>query len=362
MIFSVARALVKETHPLPTVRSPSTPSHMRTTSRRDHTSSSSQSLWPAPSTRRRPQNFRVSRDGYTRFGNRPGDGNGSNTTRYIIVISGVGVATYIYSNIDHAPFTGRTRVLGASKKQELALGAAAYQDLLNSFEGRLLTLNHPESRRVRKVVAKIASTVDKIDPGLSEGFQWQVVVAAENEPNALCVPGGRILITTGLLRILPTDDDLAIVLGHEIAHALNRHGAESMHLQRMLMPVLFLLNQVFDMRWMPSILITLLLSLPYSRRLEYEADEVGLHLCVEACYDPRVAPDVFKRLAELQNRRSGTWMANTVAPFLSTHPQSKERAARLKAVLPAKMDRYNDRCTVVSVFPQYVRDFPEIRF
>lgn len=272
------------------------------------------------------------------------------------------MAIYIYSNIDHAPFTGRTRVLGASRKQELALGAAAYQDLLNSFQERILPLSHPESQRVRKVVAKIAGTVNKIDPSLSEGFQWRVVVAAENEPNALCVPGGRILITTGLLRILPTDDDLAIVLGHEIAHALNRHGAESMHLQRMLMPVLFLLNQIFDMRWTPSILITVLLSLPYSRKLEYEADEVGLHLCVEACYDPRAAPDVFKRLADLQKKRSGTWMANTVAPFLSTHPQSKERAARLRAALPAKMNRYNDQCVVASAFPQYVRDFPDFRF
>lgn len=359
-IFSAVEKTAEKRHPVPKIQSSLIRSRTRPSSvfAQDRAYLSSRSPWSAPTTRRKPESFVVSRDGYTRFGNKPGGSNSSRTSLYIVGISGIGAAVYIYYNIDKAPFTGRTRILGASRKQELALGAAAYQDILDSLQGRLLPLRHPESQRVRRVVAKIAGIVRKIDPSLSEGFQWQVVVAAEDEPNAFCVPGGRILITTGLLRILPTDDDLAIVLGHEIAHALNRHGAESMHLQRMLMPILFLLNQLFDLRWTPTVLITLLLSLPYSRKLEYEADEVGLRLCVEACYDPRAAPDVFRRLAQLQNERSGTWMANVVAPFLSTHPQSRERAARLRNTLPDKMERYNRRCTMASVFPSPIRDFP----
>lgn len=240
----------------------------------------------------------------------------------------------------------------------MLLGKQAYDELLRSFDGRILPPNHRVSLRVRKIVSKIAGTVLRIDPSLSEGFEWEVVVAAEDEPNAMCVPGGRILITTGLLRILPTDDDIAIVLAHEIAHALNRHGAESMHLQRMLMPIIFIANQFFDMRWVPSLILTLFLSLPYARTLEYEADEVGLQLCAEACYDPRVAPDVFRRLAALQERHTGTVMADRIAPFLSTHPQSKERASRLNDAVPQQMERYNDKCVVGSSFPQFVKDYP----
>lgn len=248
-----------------------------------------------------------------------------------------------------------------SRSQELAMGASAYQDMLQQCAGRILPLHHPETQRVRKVVARIASTVRRLDPSLSDGFEWQIVVIVDNEPNAMCFPGGKMLITTGLLQILPSSDDIAVVLGHEISHALNRHGAETMHLQRMLVPLLLLVNQLFDMRWVSSMLVSLTLSLPYSRKLEYEADEVGLHLCTEACFDPSVAPGVFKRLGDLEGRRGGALLNNVIAPFLSTHPQSKERALRLQKAVPESLRRYNDRCLPTSSFSRGVQEFPEHR-
>lgn len=317
----------------------------------------SQSSWPSPA--RRPnstsRNVQISRDGYTHFSGGSGNplGGTSTSTRYFVGLSAAGIGIYLYSNLDYAPFTGRRRILGISRSQEMEMGDQAFQMLLQQFDGQILHPSLPASKRVKRVVSKIATTVQKIDPSLSKDFKWQVAVADVDEPNALCVPGGRMLITTGLLRILPTDDDLAVVLAHEIAHALNRHGAESMHLQRMLMPIIFIANQVFDMRWFPSMLLTFFFSLPYGRILEYEADEVGLTLCVEACYDPRVAPDVFRRLAALQNEQSGTFMADKIAPFLSTHPQSAERANRLNSTLPSKLERYNDRCIAHSSFEQF---------
>lgn len=282
--------------------------------------------------------------------------------RYLIGFSAAGIGIYLYVNLDYAPFTGRARILGVSRRQEMALGKEAFQDLLESLEGQILHPAHPQSKRVRRVVSKLADTVLRIDPSLSDGFEWQVVVVNENAPNAMCVPGGRILITTALLKILPTDDDLAIVLAHEIGHALNRHGAESMHLQRLIMPIVFIANQVLDMRWVPSLLVTFFLSLPYSRRLEYEADQVGLQLCTEACYNPRVAPDVFRRLEALNKEEGRSYLANKVAPFFSTHPQSEERAARLQAAIPREMERYNDMCVVGSTFPQYVKDYQGFDF
>lgn len=318
---------------------------------------SSQSSWPAPARRPTPasRNARISKDGYTHFAGGSGNRNGGSSTNtpYILGLSAAGVGLYVYSNLDYAPFTGRRRILGMSRRQEMAMGQEGFQMLLSEFHGRILDPRHPESKRVRRVVAKIATAVKRLDPSLTEDFVWQVAVADENEPNALCVPGGRILITTGLLRILPTDDDLAVVLAHELVHGINRHGAESMHLHRMLMPIVFIANQVFDMRWFPSMLLTFFFSLPYKRNLEYEADEVGLQLCVEACYDPRVAPGVFRRLASLQNEKSGTFLADKVAPFLSTHPQSAERANRLNAALPAKLEQYKHNCTMQSSFRQF---------
>lgn len=305
----------------------------------------SQSSWPprpkpaAPP----PRTLRLSRDGYKHFGGGPNH-SPSPHTPYVALFSAAAAAAYLYANLDYAPFTGRRRILGISRAQELAMGEHAFRELLLQFDGRVLHPRLAASRRVRGVVSRIATTARALDPALTDGFDWQVAVVDVPEPNALCVPGGRMLITTGLLRILPTDDDLAVVLAHEIAHALNRHGAESMHLQRLLIPLLIILNQVFDMRWFPSMLVNFFVSLPYGRKLEYEADEVGLTLCAEACYDPRVAPDVFRRLGEIQNERSGSLLADKIEPFLSTHPQSKERAKRLRDSLPQKLDRYNTRC------------------
>jgi len=273
--------------------------------------------------------------------------------RYILAASAAGVTYYVYANLDYAPFTGRPRILGISRSAELAIGKEAFHQVVRSFDGQILPPNHATTLRVRRVVARIAGTVRQLCPELAEGFEWTVVVAEnEHEPNALCVPGGRILITTGLLRILPTDDELAIVLGHEIAHALNRHGVESMHLQRMILPIMLILDNIFEMRWLSSMLVSLLLSLPNSRKLEFEADEVGLILCAEACFDPRQAPIVFSNLAKVLEEPSGTFVSDKLTPFLSTHPQNAERSAKLEASVPEKMRRYHDKCGFSSTFPR----------
>ena len=253
--------------------------------------------------------------------------------------------------------------MGISRKRELDLGRHTYDDLVHSMSPAILPSRHPEAKRVRAIVRRLAATVKKIDPSLSDGFEWAVVVADVPEPNALCAPGGKILITTGILNILPTEDHVAIVLAHEIAHALNRHGAESMHLQRMLIPIIILLNDIFDSRWLGSLVVQLLMALPYSRRLELEADHVGLILSTEACFDPRVAPDVFSSLAAVQGERPETGVGK-LKPFFSTHPQSTDRAQRLNRMLPERVAKYESSCVVPRRFvEQYAypppQPFPE---
>lgn len=299
-------------------------------------------------------------DGYTHFSRQANNSPRNPLTRYLLGFSAAGILTYIYVNTDYAPFTGRRRIMGVSRQYELELGRHTYNDLLQSFQGRLLSPHHPVSIRVRRIVSKLAATARSLNPNLCHDFEWAIVVADVEEPNAMCVPGGRILITTGLLNILRSDDDVAVVLAHEIAHALNRHGAETMHLHRLMMPVILITNHLFDSRVIPSILASLLLSLPYSRSLEYEADKVGLMLSTEACYDPKVAPEVFQILANAQNEKSGSFVSDKMAPLLSTHPQSRERAKRLHNELKEKSSRFKDKC-IHGSFPQFVRDWGEVR-
>lgn len=307
---------------------------------------------PAPRTTRKS----LSRKGYVYFDN-PTQSPPSRMP-YVLGFTAAMGGAYILMNLDRAPFTNRMRVLGMSRKTEYAMGKEAYTDLLNSVKPNILSPSHPVSRRVRGVVSRIASTVNKIDPELAQGFEWSVAVADVPEPNAMCVPGGRILITTGIMQILHTDDEMAIILAHEIAHALNRHGAENMGLQYLVYPLIIILNMVLDTRWLPTILVTLLLKLPYSRKLEHEADYVGLILCAESCYDPRVAPVVFERLAQLQGQGQETGgLQNKISSFFSTHPQTAERAERLRRALPERLERYNDKCVHSHMFSQFVGDW-----
>ena len=152
------------------------------------------------------------------------------------------------------------------------------------------------------------------------------------------------------MRILRTDDELAIVLAHEITHALNRHGVESLSLRRIIWPVMFIINSVFHLLVMPSLFATVFLSLPYSRKLEYEADEVGLLLCAEACYSPAVAPDVFRRLDELQIDMGGA-KTSRLGSMFSTHPHTMERAKKLEKYMAVQMQIFNEESDVLQALP-----------
>lgn len=321
------------------------------------------SPWPSPvrSPKRieNVQRTRVTSDGYTHFARQTASSGQRPIIRYVLYICVGGAVYYIYKGIDYAPFTGRVRFMGVSRQSEMELGRQAYEDLLQSFGGTLLAPNDRVTQRVRRIVVRLAQTVKKMDPKLADGFKWAVAVADVAEPNAMCVPGGKIVITTGLLRILRSDDDIAIILAHEIAHALNRHGVESMTLQRLLLPLVMIANQILDLRILPSIFVTLFLSLPYSRRLEHEADSVGLLLATEACYDARAAPGVFQRLATLQDEH-GRGKNSKLASFLSTHPHTEERAERLRGQLSDHVRRYNDKCVHTNGFDRFASGFDRL--
>jgi predicted Zn-dependent protease len=182
-----------------------------------------------------------------------------------------------------------------------------------------LQRNSPETERVRKVGERIAATT-KIDPLMREinlhvkgyKFAWDFNVLRDKQVNAFCLPGGKVAVFTGLLRVVENDDQLAAVLGHEVAHALARHTSERLAEQERQGRGL--------MAWLQS--------RKFDREQESEADHIGVFLMTFAGYDPRQAVVFWEHMAEL-SRRQGR-----VPQILSDHPSDEQRIAQLKEWVP----------------------------
>ncbi|CAA0835546.1 Peptidase family M48 family protein [Striga hermonthica] len=151
-----------------------------------------------------------------------------------------------------------------------------------------------------------------------EGLKWEVIVVDEPMVNAFCLPGGKIVVFTGLLKHFRADAEVATVIGHEVGHAVARHSAEQISKNLWLTILQLILYQFF----MPDIVNTmsnLFLRLPFSRRMEMEADYIGLLLIASAGYDPRVAPQVYEKLGRVAGE-------SALQDYLATHPSGKKRA------------------------------------
>ncbi|GAA0156286.1 metalloprotease [Lithospermum erythrorhizon] len=158
--------------------------------------------------------------------------------------------------------------------------------------------------------------------GHLEGLNWEVVVVNEPVVNAFCLPGGKIVVFTGLLEHFRSDNEIATIVGHEVAHAVARHSAEGITKNLWFAIVQLVLYQ-FVMPDLVNTISSLFLRLPFSRRMEMEADYIGLLLIASAGYDPRVAPTVYEKLDKVTGGNSA------LSDYLSTHPSGKKRAQLL---------------------------------
>ncbi|KAF5805530.1 putative peptidase M48 [Helianthus annuus] len=154
-----------------------------------------------------------------------------------------------------------------------------------------------------------------------EGLKWEVLVVNDHVVNAFCLPGGKIVVFTGLLEHFRTDEEIATIIGHEVAHAVARHAAEQIT-KNLWFTIGQLILYQFVMPDLVNTMSNLLLKLPFSRRMEIEADYIGLLLMASAGYDPRVAPKVFEKLGQV----SGD---SALRDYLSTHPSGKRRSKLL---------------------------------
>ncbi|ESQ43372.1 hypothetical protein EUTSA_v10013554mg [Eutrema salsugineum] len=154
-----------------------------------------------------------------------------------------------------------------------------------------------------------------------EGINWEVLVVNEPTVNAFCMPGGKIVVFTGLLEHFKSDAEVATVIGHEVGHAVARHVAEGIT-KNLWFAILQLVLYQFVMPDLVNTMSALFLRLPFSRKMEIEADYIGLLLLSSAGYDPRIAPKVYEKLGKLGGDAA-------LGEYLSTHPSGKKRSQLL---------------------------------
>ena len=232
-----------------------------------------------------------------------------------------------------APITGRKQLVVLPEPQEITLGATAYQDVIAKETASTNTAYIELVNRVGQRIAAVAGRPD---------YQWEFRVIASPEQNAFCLPGGKVAIHEGILPICQNEAGLAVVMSHEIGHALARHGGERISqgyaVEAVRKSVAFV-TRSYDEQQRDMILRGYGVAseygviLPYSRKHESEADHIGLMLLAQAGYDPAEAPRFWQRFAS-------SHQGNQPIEFLSTHPSDDRRSQDLAALLPAAQQVY----------------------
>lgn len=231
--------------------------------------------------------------------------------------------------------TGRSSFNFMPKSVEDSLGASAYSQIKSTTRESHNTYWTGILQRVGNRIAAAANQPD---------FKWEFRLIESSEKNAFCLPGGKVAFYTGILPVAQNEAGLAVVMGHEVAHATERHGGQrisvSMTAAGLSIGAMALTNAMMkDNNDTAKKLIfaglgigtTVGVILPFSRSNESEADEVGLKFAARAGYDPREAPKFWSRFASEGGK---------VPTFLSTHPNSADRARALEAQIPKVMELY----------------------
>ena len=252
----------------------------------------------------------------------------------IVVIVTVGCQT--------VPMSGRRRApMLTSEAKEIELGKQAFAQMMSDGSESLST-NAEAAAMVQRVGERIAAVSGRPD------YEWEFKLFAGDTVNAFCLPGGKVAIYEGILPVCQSEAGLAVVMSHEVAHALARHGGERMNHEAvkngLQMAGGFLLNKSEtgsslspQQRQMISgaygVASKYGVILPYSRKHESEADLIGLELMAQAGYDPSEAPHFWDRFSQVGGSKP--------PEFFSTHPSDARRAADLRERLPSALATYN---------------------
>jgi len=244
------------------------------------------------------------------------------------------------------PMTGRKQFVAIPSSQMITLSGESYSQVL--AEGKL-SPNTSYVNSVRKVGERLTVAVEAYLKqnnlaSATQGYQWQYNVLVSEELNAWCMPGGQIAFYEGIMPVCKDENGIAVVMGHEIAHAVAQHGNERMSQQLAIQMGGIALSEALKTQKQETIDLAMLafgvgakvgVELPYSRTHETEADELGLYFMAMAGYDPQTAPAFWERMEAKS--------ASRPPEFLSTHPDPSNRTANLKRIMPKAMEYYKAR-------------------
>ncbi len=244
------------------------------------------------------------------------------------------------------PYTERSQFIMVSEGEEVALGTRAFEDVKK--ESSLST--DPALNAMIKRVGKRIATASGI-----EGYEWEFIIIEDEQVNAFALPGGKVAFYTGILPLCEDEAGMAVVMGHEVAHVIARHGAERVSQGR----ALAIGQAILSVALSSSSPVTqevvgnaygigakVGVVLPFSRSHESEADEIGLTIMARAGYDPATAVEFWKRMAKNSEGKSN------MPELLSTHPGDKDRIEKLNA-LRAEADVEYDKA--LAEHPEYRR-------
>lgn len=233
------------------------------------------------------------------------------------------------------PYTNRRQLVLVSAGEEQQLGLTSYQQALAQSK---LSTDQAATALVRRVGERLAKAADKPD------YQWEFNLLDDPKTvNAWCLPGGKVAVYSGILPVTQDEAGLAVVLGHEISHALARHGGERMSqglvaqfggaalgaaLSSKPAETQALAAQAYGAGAQVGVL------LPFSRKQESEADHIGLILMAKAGYDPAAAVPFWERMSKLGGSGGG------LEKYLSTHPANAQRIKDIQAELPEAQKYY----------------------
>ncbi len=232
------------------------------------------------------------------------------------------------------PITGRSQLQIMSEGAEASLGLSAFQDVLQKEK---ISTDTALNAMVTRVGSRIAVATGRTN------YKWEFkVIENDKLANAFCLPGGKVAVYTGIMPFAKDEAGLAAVIGHEVAHAIARHGGERMSQQLLLEGVtLAAAVSVKDER-KADLYATLLgvgatfgILLPYSRLHESEADRMGLIYMAKAGYDPRAARDLWVRMAAHDKAQGKP------PEWLSTHPADEKRIRQIEQWLPEAASYYH---------------------
>ncbi|MBT3340085.1 MAG: M48 family metallopeptidase [Planctomycetes bacterium] len=239
------------------------------------------------------------------------------------------------------PGTGRSQLNVMSIGTEMSLGSQGYTEAMR--ETRVIT-SGADAEMVQRIGQRIATAAEKLYPeSIASRCRWQFnLIDDDKMVNAWAMPGGGCAVYTGIMPIAETENGLAIILGHEVAHVIARHGGERMSHNTVL--TIGMIGAQIKMRDMNHRDRTLMMAaiggfatvgvmLPFSRSHESEADELGLYLAAAAGYDPREAIPVWERMAKEGGGRG--------LEFFSTHPHPSTRIDQFKELMPKALDYFH---------------------